>query len=697
MNSNIINQSNLISRDLSWLNFNYRVLDQVKDKNRGVLDKLKFLSIVSSNFDEFFEIRVGSLYNYIDNNKKRIDYSGMREEPFREFLLEQCSKFFNDFNTYFSDTIITELNEKKIFIGNLDNLDEEGQKRAKKYFKKTIFPMLTPMVFDNLHSFPILMNKVLIFGVVTKTKDSSKKKKISFIQIPVNLPRFFEYKIDDNIFFIPIEKIISKYIDKFFRSVLIESVSLFRIIRNGDFTLEESEDIETNFLEELKQKLKDRKFSRVVRIEISKSFDDYLLKSLKERFKVDDLNIMRLKSNTILDYTSLNQIIDYNEFSELLPNYPSPIKSIDMEGDNEKSIFEILSDRDVFLHHPYNSFDPVIKLLNEAADDPNVLSIKITLYRTAKNSGVIDALLKAAEKGKHVSVLFEVKARFDEENNLRNGYKLEKAGCYVIYGIGSLKTHTKLLLIVRREGKKVKNYAHMGTGNYNETTSRLYTDLSLMTSNQNYTKDALEFFNVITGHSVPDDYENLITAPIYMRDKIISLIQGEIDTSLSGGEGKICIKINSLQDKDVINKLYEASNSGVKVCLIVRGICCLRPGREGLSENIKVLSVVGDYLEHSRLYYFHNGGNPIIYSGSADVMIRSFKRRIESLFKINEEFIKKEAITILNYNLRDNCNSYELNEDGSYSKREKGKNKEFNLFKEFYLLDRNKVEESIIL
>ena len=697
MNSNIINQSNLISRDLSWLNFNYRVFDQVKDQSRGVLDKLKFLSIVSSNFDEFFEVRVGSLYNYIDNSKKRIDYSGMREEPFRKFLLSECSKFFNDYNTFFSDKIIPELNEKNIFIGDIDDLDEEGKKRAKKYFKKTIFPMLTPMVFDNLHSFPILMNKVLIFGVVTKSMDSSKKKKISFIQIPVNIPRFFEYKIENKIFFIPIENIILKYIDKFFRSVEIESVSLFRIIRNGDFTLEESEDIEINFLEELKQKLKDRKFSRVVRIEISNSFDDYLLKSLKERFKVDDLNIMRLTSSNILDYTSLNQIIDYNEFSELLPNYPSPIKSIDMEGGYEKSIFEILSDRDVFLHHPYNSFDPVIKLLNEAADDPDVLSIKITLYRTAKNSGVIDALLKAAENGKHVSVLFEVKARFDEENNLRNGYKLEKAGCYVIYGIGSLKTHTKLLLIVRREGKKVKNYAHMGTGNYNETTSRLYTDVSLMTSNQKYTKDALEFFNVITGHSIPDDYENLITAPIYMRDKILNLIQGEIDIALSGGEAKICIKINSLQDKDVINKLYEASNSGVKICLIVRGICCLRPGRKVLSENIKVLSIVGDYLEHSRLYYFHNGGDPIIYSGSADVMIRSFKRRIESLFKINEEFIKKEAITILNYNLRDNCNSYILNENGSYSKKEKGKNKEFDLFKEFYLLDRNKVEESIIL
>ncbi len=697
MNSNIINQSNLISRDLSWLNFNYRVLDQVKDENRGVLDKLKFLSIVASNFDEFFEIRIGSLYNYIDNNKKRIDYSGMRENPFREYLLEESAKFFNDYNSYFSDNIVSMLNDNNIFIGDEEDLDEEGKKRAKKYFKKTIFPMLTPMVFDNLHSFPILMNKVLIFGVITKTKDSSKKKKISFIQVPVNIPRFFEYKIGENIYFIPIEKIISKYINKFFRSVIIESISLFRIIRNGDFTLEESEDIETNFLEELKQKLKDRRFSRVVRIEISNTFDDYLLKSLKDRFNIDDYNIMKLSSKSIFDFTSLNQIIEYNEFSELLTEYPSPIKSIDMEGDNEKSIFEILSDRDIFLHHPYNSFDPVIKFLNEAADDPNVLSIKITLYRTAKNSGVINALLKAAENGKHVSVLFEVKARFDEENNLNNGYKLEKAGCYVIYGIGSLKTHTKLLLIVRREGKKVKNYAHMGTGNYNETTSKLYTDLSLMTSNQKYTKDALEFFNVITGHSIPDDYENLITAPIYMRDKILELIQGEIENAISGIESKVCIKINSLQDKDVINKLYEASNSGVKICLIVRGICCLRPGRKGVSENIEVLSIVGDYLEHSRLYYFHNSGDPIIYSGSADVMIRSFKRRIESLFKINEEFIKKEAITILNYNLRDNCNSYILNENGSYSKKDRGKEKEFDLFKEFYLLNRKKIEESIII
>ena len=697
MDSNSINQSNLISRDLSWLNFNYRVLDQAKNTSRGILDKLKFISIVASNFDEFFEIRVGSLYNYIDNNKTRIDYSGLREKPFRNYLLDQAKVFFEDYNNCYTNEILNSLKSKKIIIGDIDSLDDEGRKKVKKYFKKTIFPMLTPMVFDNLHSFPILMNKVLIFGVVTKSKIESNKQKISFIQVPLNIPRFFEYQIGDKYFFIPIEKIISKYITKFFRSVYVKSISLFRIIRNGDFTLEESEDIETNFLEELKQKLKDRKFSRVVRIEISNAFDDFLLESLKERFKLDDNNIMRLSTKSIIDMTSLNQIYEFDEFLNNSNEYPSPITPFDMEENYNKNSFEILTEKDVFLHHPYNSFEPVIKLLYEAAEDPNVLSIKITLYRTAKNSRVIDALLKAAENGKHVSVLFEVKARFDEESNLKNGYKLEKAGCYVIYGIGTLKTHTKLLLIVRREGKKIKNYAHMGTGNYNETTSRLYTDLSLMTSNQKYTKDALEFFNVITGHSVPDDYENLITAPIYMRVKILELIEKEINNSKLGLDAKICIKINSLQDKKVINKLYEASNKGVKICLIVRGICCLRPARKNLSQNIEVLSIVGDYLEHSRIYYFHNNGKPIIYSGSADIMIRSFKRRIESLFKINDESIIKQAITILNFNLKDNCNSYILNEDGSYTKKEIEKNEKFDLFKEFYSLKRKNLDDSIIM
>ena len=696
MDNSKILESNLISRDLSWINFNYRVLDQVKNENKNILERLKFQSIVSSNFDEFFEIRVGSLYNYIDNKKNRIDYSGLRELPFRDYLLNESQLFFKDFNNFFVKNIIPDMNENSIYLGEIDSLDEEGKKKVKKYFKKTIFPMLTPMVYDNFHSFPILMNKVLIYGVVTKSSDNSDKKKISFIQIPVNLPRFFEYKIEEKIIFIPIEKIIHKYIKKFFRSVTIESTSLFRIIRNGDFTLEESEDIESNFLEELKQKLKDRKFSRVVRIEIDEDSDDYLKSKLKDILDIDENNFFTVKKDSLIDLTSINQIIDFEEFSELLPTRKSPIDPFGIDKNIDKSIFEILSDEDIFLHHPYNSFDPVIQFLFEAAEDPNVLSIKITLYRTAKNSRVIDALLMASENGKHVSVLFEAKARFDEENNLKNGYKLEKAGCYVIYGIGALKTHTKLLLVVRREGEKVKNYAHLGTGNYNETTSKLYTDLSLMNSKKKYTKDALEFFNVITGHSIPDDYENLITAPIYMRDKIIKLIENEILNRNDGKESKICIKINSLQDKLIINKLYEASNSGVDICLIVRGICCLRPERSNLSENIRVISIIGDYLEHSRIYYFHNAGDPIIYSGSADVMIRSFKRRIESLFKINDDFIKKQAITILNHNLRDNCNAYFLKEDGTYDKI-KNKKKPFNVFDEFYKIDKSKIDDSIIL
>ena len=697
MNLLNINKSSLISRDLSWLNFNYRVLDQVKNDNRNLLDRLKFLSIVSSNFDEFFEVRVGSLYNYIDSKKDRIDYSGMRENPFREYLLEKSKVFFDDFNNFFVSSIIPLMEKEKIFIGDLDLLDNDGRKKAKKYFKKTIFPMITPMVFDSLHSFPILMNKVLIFGVVTKSKKKSSKNKISFIQIPQNIPRFFEYKINSKVYFIPIENIIRKYIKRFFKGILIESLSLFRILRNGDYTLEESEDIESNFLEELKQKLKDRKFSRVVRLDVSNDYDKNVIKELQKIFKIDEFNLMKLSKKSFIDLSSVSQVLNYDEFSELLPKYPSQIMPFDLKGLGEKNIFKILSDKDIFLHHPYNSFDPVINLLKEAAEDPGVLSIKITLYRTAKNSRVIDELLKAAENGKHVSVLFEVKARFDEENNFKNGYKLEKAGCYVIYGIGALKTHTKLLLIVRKEGKKVKNYAHMGTGNYNETTSKLYTDVGLMTSNKSYTKDALKFFNVITGHSIPDDYENLLTAPNYMRNKIISFIEKEIKNVNNGGEGKICIKINSLQDKSVINKLYDASNAGVKICLVVRGICCLRPDRKNLSENIKVISIVGDYLEHSRLYYFHNNNDPLIFSGSADIMIRSYKRRIESLFKINDELIKKQVITILNYNLRDNMNSYVLQEDGSYKKKEFNKNNKFNIFEEFYSLNSKKINDSIIL
>ena len=329
-------------------------------------------------------------------------------------------------------------------------------------------------------------------------------------------------------------------------------------------------------------------------------------------------------------------------------------------------MFETIRERDILLHHPYNSFEPVLQMLEQAADDPNVLSIKLTIYRLAKQSRVTAALLRAAENGKNVAVLFEVKARFDEENNIREAQKLQKAGCFVIYGIGRFKTHTKLLLIVRAEGDGVRRYAHLSSGNYNEDTAKLYTDVGLLTANEAYTSDISEFFNVITGHSLPGSYQNLITAPRDMRNRLIDLIRAEAEAAKEGKTCGICFKINSLEDKAVIDELYAASQAGVPIKLVVRGICCLRPQRAGLSENITVRSIVGDFLEHTRIFYFHNGGDPKVYGGSADMMVRSFDKRIESLFLLMDERVRQQAIHILDYNLRDNVNAYELLENGDY-------------------------------
>jgi polyphosphate kinase len=389
--------------------------------------------------------------------------------------------------------------------------------------------------------------------------------------------------------------------------------------------------------------------------------------------------------------SGLWQIVGHEDLAHLNPISQNPVPPLSMAEYEHQDMFKILKDRDLLLHHPYNTISPLLDLLDQAAEDPNVLSIKLTIYRVAKNSRVVNALLNAAENGKHVSVLFEVKARFDEENNLKEAQKLQRAGCFVIYGVGSLKTHTKLLLIVRRERDKVTRYVHMSSGNYNESTSRLYTDIGLMSSDESYANDVQEFFNVITGHSVPDEYKYLITAPRDMRDRLISLIKNEGENAKQGLPSGIVIKINSLQDKDTIEALYAASQVGVPIKLIVRGICCLRPGRVNLSENIEVKSVVGHYLEHSRIFYFHNNKVPLVYSGSADLMVRSFDRRLESLFLIKDEFLKQQAINILVYNLRDNVNSYKMNENGSFTPIESEGQQEFNIHKEFYRVKKENV------
>ena len=669
--ADLIRKSKYISRDLSWLRFNYRVLDQAKDPARTLFDRLRFLAITSSNLDEFFMIRVGSLYNYLDYGKERIDYSGLRELPFRRKLLDFAHRFVNDQSLTYLNELKPQFEKNGFSILKMEDLTELELKKAEGYFKNTVFPLLTPMVFDSYHGFPMMMNQMLIFGVVTRIdgagieSDAEKgQERLTFVQIPQNLARFFELTRKERVLFVPIEEIVRANLPKLFRNVTISSAHLFRITRNGDFTLEESEDIDVDFIKEIQLGLKTRKKGRVVRLEVEQNAAPMMMTVLKERWKIDNGNVFVI--NSMLDMKGLLQILRHPNFRGKTVRMPAPVPPLSLPEGAEEHLFDFLKSHDVLLHHPYNSIEPVVRLLEQAAEDPQVLGIKQTIYRLADDSRVSAALLKAAENGKHVSVLFEVKARFDEEKNIREGARLEKAGCFVIYGVSKYKTHTKMLQIIRKEGEKVTRYVHIGTGNYNEQTSRIYTDVSLLTTNDVYGHDVSEFFNVITGHSQPDNYEYLVTAPRDMRQQLVHLVREEVKNAKKGLPSGIVVKINSLEDKEMIDEFYKASKAGVPIRFVVRGICCLRPGRAGLSENIEVRSIVGDYLEHSRLFYFHQAGEPKVLAGSADIMVRSFDRRIEALFVIVNPQIKREAISILMMNLLDNQNSYLMREDGAY-------------------------------
>ena len=682
----MIDSSDLISRDLSWLKFNERVLDQAKKDSRSIFEKLKFLAITASNLDEFFMIRVGSLYNYLDYDKERIDYSGLTEEPFKVKLMRESQEFHKRQHDHFLQELLPKTPEAGFTLSNVKNLATEEQAIIQEYFDKAVYPMLTPMVFDGYHTFPILMNRLLIFGVVTINQDDKKdNRKLSFVQVPSNIPRFFEVERADTLVYVPIEEIIREYIVSLFRNVDIESVNLFRITRNGDFTLEESEDMDMNFLEEVKRKLNERKTGRVVRIEIEEGYSKWMVNLLKERWILDDDSIFIISRSSMMDFTSFWQIIGNRRFKDKIPQPPVPVPPLSYPDAATEDVFQVLKHKDVLLHHPYNNIDPILDLIEKASEDPNVMAIKMTIYRLAKDSRITKALLRAAENGKHVSVLFEVKARFDEENNMREAKKLQKAGCFVIYGVSNFKTHTKLLLIVKKDEKRITRYVHLGSGNYNEDTARLYTDIGLLTTNEVLANDVSEFFNVITGHSMPSTYTNLLTAPREMRNRLIDFIEDEAKHAQEGKPSGIFIKINSLEDTEFIYALYKASQAGVPIKLVVRGICCLRPGREGLSDNIEVYSIVGDFLEHSRIYHFHNDGEHRTYVGSADAMVRSFDKRLESLFRVMTPFLEKQLMNIIAYNLKDNVNAYIMQEDGTYvAKQPQEGEEEFNVHREFF-------------
>lgn len=690
----LIEQSNYISRDLSWLEFNFRVLDQARKADRTILEKLKFMAITASNLDEFFMVRVGSLYNYLDYDKQRIDFSGLREWQFRLKLFAESQKFVEAQQSVFMRELLPQFDSNGFRLLSIEDTNKEMQMELADFFERTIYPMLTPMLYDEFHTFPLLLSNTLSFGVITRNlQDKTDTDKVSFVQIPPNLPRFYEFELDNQVAFLPLEEIIRWQLQELYKNVEIKAAGLFRVTRNGDFTIEESDDIDTDFIEELKSKVSGRRKERVVRIEAEPHCPQDILNILKQKWDLRDDNIFPQK--TLMDFTGLWQIVKHKELVHLLPPTHRTVQPLSMKRNFDGDMFKLLQDHDIMLHHPYNSIEPLLQLIEEAADDPDVLSIKLTIYRLAEDSRVVNALLKAVEKGKHVIALFEVKARFDEENNLRQADRLRKAGCFVIYGLGSVKTHTKLLLIVRKEKDRVTRYVHMSSGNYNEDTAKLYTDTALMTTDEGYAQDVSEFFNVITGHSLPVDYQYLLTAPRDLRKQLIHLIQNEAVNAAAGKPSGIVIKVNSLQDKQSIDALYKASQQGVPIKLIVRGICCIRPDREGLSDNVFVKSIVGDYLEHSRVYYFHNEGEPKVFGGSADMMVRSFDRRIESLFMVNDPLLKQECMNILVYNLRDNVNSYIMQEDGSYIKQQPKEGEAlFNAQLEFFKVSKKAVREA---
>jgi len=687
-----------VSRDISWLAFNERVLAQTHDLTKNILQRLRFLAISASNLDEFFMIRIGNLYNYMDYKKKKGQSPGMKRAALLQKLLVQSQEFYQAQQKIYLTQLLPRLEEEGAqVIQSISTLTRKEQLQLECYFDEILFPMLTPIALAHEQSFPVLMNRVLAFGVITQLPDQKQvQEKLSFVQLPANLPRFFELPCSkgDPLCFVPIEEIIRVHIGKLFRNVNIQSVTLLRITRNGDFSFEESDDIETKLLEELRKKLKTRKTGQVVRLEMEAANDPNLVTQLKNRWDISDQNIFVVPARSLIDLTAIYQILQHSDFKDQLPSPPNPIPPLTYASSNTENLFEVLKRQDILLHHPYNSFDWTLHLLEQAAEDEEVLAIKITLYRVASQSAIIEALIKAAENGKHVTVLIELKARFDEENNIKKAERLRKAGCFVAYSPSHIKTHAKLFFIVRKEQESTMRYVHMSSGNYNEDTAKSYTDVALMTTDSRYADEVSDFFNVITGHSFPKPYKQLITAPTSMRKQLSTFIDKEIKNAQKGLPSGIVIKLNSLEDEQMIDALYEASQAGVPIELIVRGICCLVPRKKGWSETVTVRSIIGDFLEHARIFYFHQQGHPAVYVGSADIMVRSFERRIESLFIIRDKILKQQVIHILAYNLRDDINTYLMQEDGSYIKRKSQGKKPFSLQKAFFNITLEEVLEA---
>ncbi|KGX90683.1 polyphosphate kinase [Pontibacillus halophilus JSM 076056 = DSM 19796] len=655
------------NRELSWLAFNERVLQEALDKNNPLAERFKFLAIFSSNLDEFFMVRVAGLKDQVkaDFNKPE-NKAGLTPKQQLSKISEKNHKLVDMQYSTYQHVLKPMLEEEDFSIISMSDLNELQRDAIEQYFDEQIFPVLTPMAVDAYRPFPMLLNKSINLAVVlSDEQDAEQEKKTAIVQVPAVLDRFVEIDLEDDYTkqYVMLEDVISTFIYKMFKGYEVQSVTQFRITRNADMTIHEEG--ARDLLKEIEKELRKRKWGAAVRLEIQRDrYDEAVLEFLLRVLEIHRKDVYEVDGPLDLTflfkfYKEIAVAREHLVYETLIPQPPKDIGSTE-------EILDIVKEKDVFLHHPFESFQPVLDFVSDAADDPEVLAIKQTLYRVSGGSPIIEGLKRAAENGKQVTVLVELKARFDEENNVQWAKELEKAGCHVIYGMNYLKTHSKITLVVKRRKNRIERYVHLGTGNYNDQTAKLYTDMGIITSNRKFGIDATNFFNYLSGYTEKPAYHHISMAPFDIRNDIIDYVAQEIESHRQHGNGRIIAKMNSLTDKALIMKLYEASRAGVKIDLIVRGICCLRPGIKGVSETIRVRSIVGRFLEHSRIYYFHKNGEGKTFLSSADLMTRNMEKRVEIMFPIYDGGIKNRLQQILDLMLEDNMKAREQDEHGNY-------------------------------
>ena len=647
------------NRELSWMDFNARVLEEATKKENPLMERLRFLAITGSNLDEFFMVRVAGVKAQVNSNYKSKNDFDLTPQELLPLLEEKAHKFMERQYSCLHRSIGPAMAKQGLRFLRCQDMTPDQLDYISQYFRQILFPVLTPLAVDGSRPFPMLANKTLNIAVYLKSKERKEEKNFAIVQVPSILPRFLELPSQEGRAFTLLEDIIIYKLDELFELHEIKAACPFRITRDSDLEIdEEAED----FMSEVKKSIKRRKRGRPVRLELLLHCDKSIRSFLIDMLKIKKSEIYEVPGP--LDLTFLSKFAGIKGCEDLCFKPITPVPAADFWGYDD--LFAAIREKDRLVHHPYESFDCVVKFIEQAAEDEDVLAIKQTLYRVSGNSPIIAALIKAAENGKQVTVLVELKARFDEENNINWANKLEKAGCHVIYGLQGLKTHCKIALVVRREEDGIRRYLHLGTGNYNDSTAKIYTDMGLFTCNSQYGADASSLFNVITGYSRPPEYQHFVVAPHGMRSFFVRRIKEETENAKKGLPCGITAKVNSLVDPEIIGLLYQASQAGVPVKLVVRGICCLIPGLPGVSENITVISIVGQLLEHSRIFRFENAGDPKIYMGSADWMPRNLDRRVELVFPIEEEDLKQRAFETLDTFLQDNTNARMMLPDTTY-------------------------------